>query len=82
MVVDPEKTRNGRPCGKCGETLRWKIGRHCVRCKRERGRDGKRDLNLERLNAGLCVDCGQPGLSEWYCWDCLNKREEQRAFPI
>lgn len=25
-------------------------------------------------DAGLCVDCGKPGLSEVRCLDCLTKR--------
>lgn len=21
----------------------------------------------------MCTKCGEPKLSEWYCWECLNK---------
>lgn len=27
-----------------------------------------------RRDANLCASCSQPKLSEWYCWDCLNKK--------
>jgi hypothetical protein len=43
-----------------------------------RHRERKRKLRL----AGLCVNCSQPSLSEWYCWDCLNKKEESRALTF
>lgn len=29
----------------------------------------------ERAEDGFCCDCGQPKLSEWYCWECLNKEQ-------
>jgi hypothetical protein len=32
----------------------------------------KRKWDLE--DQGRCTDCGEPGLSEWYCMDCLGKR--------
>jgi ribosomal protein L32 len=47
---------------------------------RERVRERKRrwisERRRERIDAGLCANCGQPKLSEWYCWDCLNKKED------
>jgi len=34
-------------------------------------------------DAGLCANCRKPKLSEWYCWECLNRmqfgRLERRA---
>ena len=41
---------------------------------RERECARKRELKRELREAGLCVDCGQPKLSERYCWDCLNQK--------
>jgi hypothetical protein len=43
---------------------------------RERKRRWVRELRWRRRDAGLCANCGQPKLSEWYCWDCLNKKED------
>ena len=36
----------------------------------------------ERRDNGLCTRCGEPGLSEVLCWDCLNKAEERRVLRI
>jgi hypothetical protein len=33
---------------------------------------------VERTYEGQCFGCGQPKLSEWYCWDCLSKKEDAR----
>lgn len=29
----------------------------------------------ERTYNGLCADCGEPKLSDWYCWDCLSAKQ-------
>lgn len=34
---------------------------------------GRRRYYLRR-DAGICVKCKKPLLSEVYCWDCLNKK--------
>lgn len=31
---------------------------------------------------GLCQNCSQVAISETYCWDCLNKKEERRTLAI
>lgn len=43
------------------------------------GKELSRKRYHERKDAGLCVNCGAPALSETCCWDCLNRMEERRA---
>ena len=43
MAVDPNKVYHGRPCKRCGNTLRWKSDRSCVECKRKDEREKKRE---------------------------------------
>jgi hypothetical protein len=42
----------------------------------ELNRRNTRDFKRRRKERGLCIACGKPGLSESYCWDCLNKQQE------
>lgn len=71
MAVDPEKVYHGKPCKKCGATLRWKSSRGCVACERERiRRRGQNPEWRERQRQYLrqrrrkykarssCVHCG------------------------
>jgi hypothetical protein len=44
---------------------------------RERQRRWVHDLRWRRVDAGLCTNCGQPAMSDWYCWDCLGKRQDR-----
>jgi hypothetical protein len=44
---------------------------------RERVLRQKREWKAKRMEQGLCSNCGQPRLSEWLCWDCLNKKQFQ-----
>jgi hypothetical protein len=32
-----------------------------------------------RTYEGRCYKCGEPKLSEWYCWDCLNTSQFRAA---
>jgi hypothetical protein len=34
VAVDPAKVYDGKPCPRCGETLRWRSNSHCVECVR------------------------------------------------
>ena len=47
------------------------------RAYREANREKKNayndDYKQKRISNGLCARCGEPKLSEWYCWNCLNK---------
>lgn len=42
MAVDPAKVCDGKPCKRCGETLRWRSSQNCVNCSRERLREKRR----------------------------------------
>jgi hypothetical protein len=42
--------------------------------EREREYAQNREYKRARQDAGLCVTCGSPRLSERYCWDCLNEQ--------
>lgn len=35
---------NGKPCAKCGETLRYILGRNCVGCMKRRYQEGKKEI--------------------------------------
>lgn len=83
---------HGSPCKRCGGTLRHKVSRNCVNCKRPYDRvakmpservERKAAWNYARrqrlMDAGLCTNCGEPRLSDWYCWNCLNRMETGRV---
>ena len=42
----------------------------------------RRDLTETRVRSNRCVDCGEPTLTAWRCWDCLNKQEAARGIAI
>ena len=99
---DLSKLKEGRPCRKCGGTLRWKSNRHCVECSREdyrryhqayrerewarqrryraenpeKGREYDRRRRKRLKAEGRCITCGEPSLSEAYCWACLSKKQD------
>ena len=50
-----------------------------------REQERSREKKWRNVDAGLCANCGQPKLSEWYCWDCLTKKEGayyERAYAV
>lgn len=60
----------------------------CAGARRQRSRDdyylrGGRGraaaLYRERQNAGVCVRCARPRLTESLCWDCLDEMESRYA---
>ena len=55
-------------------TKKDRLSSYCKDCQREYHREWR----MERLDAGLCYDCGKPRPEGWnrYCPDCLKKREE------
>ena len=32
---------------------------------------------VDRTYDGRCYDCGDVAISDWYCWTCLSKRQDQ-----
>jgi hypothetical protein len=46
---------------------------------RERKIEAERERKDRLREQGLCTDCGAPTLTDWHCWDCLNKREDRRG---
>jgi len=46
--------------------------------KRKADRERARTRYYQRKDAGLCTKCGEPSLSEAYCWGCLSKKEDAR----
>lgn len=47
-----------------------------------KGRATARRYIEVRRDEGLCAGCGNERMSEWYCWDCLNKQEERYALSL
>lgn len=50
--------------------------------RRVNGAEQARRYYHARKARGICTRCGGPLLSDVYCWECLNKREERRALRI
>lgn len=95
-MSDPEKVYQGVDCKRGHGGLRWISNGTCVDCNRansgpaqkryrEKGAHAAAQRRRYRrlLDRGFCNHCGQrPLLSDSLCWECLNKKEEERALSI
>ena len=64
-----EKYYEGKPCGKCGSTVRWKSNRSCVDCHRVRSNERRQEgfykrigvtkEYIESIDSGCCDICGK-----------------------
>jgi Recombination endonuclease VII len=49
QVGDIKDTYNGKPCNKCGQTLRRSSNRHCIQCDRKTSKQWRKDNIGKRL---------------------------------
>jgi hypothetical protein len=45
----------------------------------ERRKKRVQERRARRKANGLCVECGEPGLTEIYCWTCASKKLDRSA---
>jgi len=85
------RTRQGRATRECAVKTRERSKRRYDQIRNdpallERKRDSWRRDHATRMqsrrDAGVCLRCSRPRLSDALCWRCLNKLEERRAFGI